>query len=314
MQEWQDIFGLRYMSSNMHSLLHLHESVASMGPLYMYSTFNFEGKLILWIRFAMNSRLILRWWDDDLGIRPNLPTDTLRILFSSAIGHDLVTMTHGTTQYGQQLISSLLYYRQSIIETTKPEYPLKLFHLNERILCRKSRMNNSTRVEKLAQCNSYIEEVEYLKMISCRTFLFFEQLIIRNIAYRTFRSVRSTKFSNCCVSFTFGSQVKLGFIRAIVRDAQDEDRIYVLLEELIDNERARIDASLQVKINNNQVSYIPNIYIRTRSHSFILRSSSCLSRKHSYRILANEETVEIIEYCSLKESSWSLLGCLRAIE
>ena len=59
-QEWHDIFGLRYMSSNIHSLLHLHESAASMGPLYMYSTFNFEGKLILWIRFAMNSRLILR--------------------------------------------------------------------------------------------------------------------------------------------------------------------------------------------------------------------------------------------------------------
>lgn len=46
-QGWQEIFGLRHMSSNIHSLLHLHESVASMGPLYMYSTFNFEGKLIV---------------------------------------------------------------------------------------------------------------------------------------------------------------------------------------------------------------------------------------------------------------------------
>ena len=43
-EQWQEIFGLRYMSSNIHSLLHLHESVAFMGPLYMYSTFNFEGE------------------------------------------------------------------------------------------------------------------------------------------------------------------------------------------------------------------------------------------------------------------------------
>lgn len=42
--EWQMFFGLRYMSSNIHSLLHLHQSVAFMGPLYMYTTFNFEGK------------------------------------------------------------------------------------------------------------------------------------------------------------------------------------------------------------------------------------------------------------------------------
>lgn len=219
-----------------------------------------------------------------------------------AIGHDLVTMTHGTNQYGEQLISNLLYYRQAIIEATKPEYPLKLLRLNERLLCRKSRSNNSIRVERLAQSNSYVEEVEHLKMLSGRTFLFFEQLVIRNIVYRTCQSVRSTKFSDCCVSFTFGSQVKLGFIRAILQDVQDE-QIYLLVEELIDSERAQVDAYLQVKINNNQISYVPNIYIKARSGSLILRSPSCLSKKHSYRILVNEETVEVIEYSSLKESS-----------
>lgn len=41
--DWQAIFGIRYMSSNVHSLLHLHQSTAHLGSLYMYSTFNFEG-------------------------------------------------------------------------------------------------------------------------------------------------------------------------------------------------------------------------------------------------------------------------------
>lgn len=41
--DWQTIFGLRNMSSNVHSLLHLHESISYLGPLYMYTTFNFEG-------------------------------------------------------------------------------------------------------------------------------------------------------------------------------------------------------------------------------------------------------------------------------
>lgn len=45
-QDWQSIFGLRHMTSNVHSLLHLHESVVYMGPLYMYSTFSFEGKFM----------------------------------------------------------------------------------------------------------------------------------------------------------------------------------------------------------------------------------------------------------------------------
>ncbi|CAF1602246.1 unnamed protein product, partial [Didymodactylos carnosus] len=31
------------MSSNVHSLLHIHESLRRMGPTYQYGTFNFEN-------------------------------------------------------------------------------------------------------------------------------------------------------------------------------------------------------------------------------------------------------------------------------
>jgi len=54
-KEWEKIFGLRYMSSNVHSLLHMHESIEFLGPLYMYSTFNFEGQFIICLRIPLFS-------------------------------------------------------------------------------------------------------------------------------------------------------------------------------------------------------------------------------------------------------------------
>ena len=43
-RRFQEIFGARHMSSNIHSLLHVHGSLKFMGPLWFYSTFSFEGK------------------------------------------------------------------------------------------------------------------------------------------------------------------------------------------------------------------------------------------------------------------------------
>lgn len=43
-RRFQEIFGLRHMSSNIHSLLHVHDSLKFIGPLWFYSTFSFEGK------------------------------------------------------------------------------------------------------------------------------------------------------------------------------------------------------------------------------------------------------------------------------
>ena len=220
-----------------------------------------------------------------------------------AIGHDLVTMTHGMTHYGQQLISNLQCYRQSIIEVAKPEYPQKLLDFTERILSRKSLMNGTIHAARETLSEYYVEELEHLKIISSRTFTFYEQLIINNVVYRTLQSTRSAKFSNCCVSFLFGPQIKLGFIRAILKDNVDEDKTFVLLEELIANPNKRLEACLSVKIDNNHVSTVPNIYVRTRSDSLVFRSPDSLLKKHAYRILGNEETIEIIEYSSLKESS-----------
>lgn len=212
-------------------------------------------------------------------------------------------MTHGMTHYGQQLISNLQCYRQSIIEIAKPEYPQKLLKFTERILSRKPLMNGTIHVVKETSSDYYVEELGHIKNVSNRTFAFYEQLIIKNVVYRTVRSTKSAKFSDCCVSFRFGLQIRMGFVRAILKDTQNEDKIFVLLEDLIENPNKRLEICLQVKIDNNHIATVPNIYVRTRSNSLLLRSSTSLLKKHAYRILGNEETVEIIEYSSLNESS-----------
>ena len=40
---FQETFGIRHMSSNIHSLMHVHQGLNMMGPLWFYSTFSFEG-------------------------------------------------------------------------------------------------------------------------------------------------------------------------------------------------------------------------------------------------------------------------------
>ena len=42
-EKYQETFDLRNMISNIHSLLHVSESLKYIGPLWMYSTFNYEG-------------------------------------------------------------------------------------------------------------------------------------------------------------------------------------------------------------------------------------------------------------------------------
>ncbi|CAF0897778.1 unnamed protein product [Rotaria sordida] len=97
-KDWQKIFDLRHMSSNIHSLLHIHESIQYLGPFYIC--------------------IVL-------------------LILKVSIGHDLVYMIHGMTHCGPQLISNLQYYRQAIIDVFKHDYPEKLFYFNESILSRR---------------------------------------------------------------------------------------------------------------------------------------------------------------------------------
>lgn len=43
--QFKVLYGVRHMVNNIHSLIHLAESVRDYGPLYEYSTFNYESIL-----------------------------------------------------------------------------------------------------------------------------------------------------------------------------------------------------------------------------------------------------------------------------
>ena len=60
-------------------------------------------------------------------------------------------------------------------------------------------------------------------------------------------------FSDCYVSSLIGTQVKMVFIRATLKDTQDEDDIFVLMEHLVDNEKKRFGSYYQVKVDYNDI-------------------------------------------------------------
>ena len=48
-EQFQMVYSLRHMSSNIHSLLHMNESLKLIGPLWMCSTFSLQDILMICI-------------------------------------------------------------------------------------------------------------------------------------------------------------------------------------------------------------------------------------------------------------------------
>jgi hypothetical protein len=221
------------------------------------------------------------------------------------IGHDLVSMIHGTIQYGPQALSIILQYRQAIIEINRSTYPEKLLRLTNGFLQRKASQpqTDTNQTVRRSSASSYTEEFQYRNMLLERNFIFYDGIIVHDVKYRTISSIRSKKYSDCCVSFLFGRQIKIGFVRGIVRDATQSEDVFVLLEELANDETRCPTHFLQVKRTQNDRFPVPFIHVRARSSCLFVPRPGDLIKKHAYRILSNEETVEIIEYASLCDSS-----------
>jgi hypothetical protein len=147
-EQWEEIFGLRYMSSNIHSLLHIHQSVAFM----VHYTFTVGSNSKVSLSFEDEARLSF---------------------FLRGIGHDSMDRTHGMTHYGQHLFTNLQYYRQAIMEVARTAYPLKLLTLVEQVLTWKATTDSSTYVKKESLPNCYAEELEHLNLVFNQEFLFF---------------------------------------------------------------------------------------------------------------------------------------------
>ena len=100
-RRFQEIFGIRHMSSNIHSLLHVHQGLSVMGPLWFYSTFSFEGNHLSFNSFVL---------------------DFLAIFLG--IDKDLVSTVHGTTEFAKQLIRQHMLYRDALVLHKHGAYPL----------------------------------------------------------------------------------------------------------------------------------------------------------------------------------------------
>ena len=81
--------------------------------------------------------------------------------------------------------------------------------------------------------------------------MLYEQSIIKNVLHTTLRSTKSTKLSDCYTSFLFEAQVKMRFVLATLKDTQNENNIFIRMEDLINNQKKQFIPYFQVKVDNN---------------------------------------------------------------
>jgi len=134
-----------------------------------------------------------------------------------------------------------------------------------------------------------------------RRFTFYEQLIIKNVVYRTLPSIKSMKSSDCCASSLFGAHIKMRFIRPTLKDTQDEDNIFVLMKGLVKNQKKWLRSCFQVKIDTNDISIASNIYVRTWSYSPTLHCPSPLLKKKYIKLLTTKKHLRSLNILAWKK-------------
>ncbi|CAF0823192.1 unnamed protein product [Didymodactylos carnosus] len=258
-KQYQQLYGLRHMQPNVHSMLHIHQTVRFIGPLFICSTFNFES-----------------------------------------IGHDLVSMIHGTTEYGKQMIMNHIYYREAIITTQQPDYPAPLLNFVEDIMCRKKVLNLSYtkmfnyHLSRPVDINLYENELQRIHLfLNNKPFQLHHSIVVNNCTDKTNLSSKNPKFNDSCVSFRFGAEARFGLIRAVI---STNVKILLLIEQLTDN-----DNKLRFR-HNNVVSTVRNIFYLKRSQLYHLRSPNDLIQKHCYRFRPNN-VIHVFKFNNLKDSS-----------
>jgi hypothetical protein len=89
--------------------------------------------------------------------------------------------------------------------------------------------------------------------------------------------------------FTFGfrSEVESSFVLGIVKKRLGEKRMSILMKDLIDDSRKKLDMNLYRHLSISIVG--PSSY-------FVLYSRLSALQKHAYQIIAIQETMERIEY------------------
>ncbi|CAF3394937.1 unnamed protein product [Rotaria socialis] len=266
-EQYQNVFGLRHMTSNIHSLLHVNESLKYIGPLWMYSTFNYEGidkDLISTVHGTIQfAKQLIRQ----------------HVLFRDAIiAHRNFSYPLSLFTFNEQLLNrkaSLFNYR-NIADGCRMPKPVssKLYDESE------------NGIATIVQ--SYFND----------PVIFFHSVKIGNLLLKTTTISYGKLFADNCVSFYFsGKQQKMGLIQAIVKS--NDDNVRVLIEELI--EKPTNSSKLKIKLNNKCIE-IPNTFILYRSHIYHLKHPKWVIKKHGM-IFRPGNCVVVLEYPNLKDNS-----------
>ncbi|CAF2960693.1 unnamed protein product [Rotaria sp. Silwood2] len=266
-EQYQNIFGLRHMTTNIHSLLHVSESLKYTGPLWMYSTFSYEGidkNLINTVHGTVHfAKQLIRQ----------------HVLFRDAIVcHRNLSYPLSLFTFNEQLLNrkqSSVHYKTIIDGCSLPKNVSSNLY-----------DNSKNGIATIAQ--SYFED----------PVIFFHSVKISNVLLKTTTISYGKQCADKCISFYFSdNQQKLGLIRAIVKSKQNTIRL--LIEELIEK---RPDSSkLKFKLENKFIE-VPNIFILKRSNVFHLKHPKCVIKKHAM-IFRPGNCVTVLEYPNLKDNS-----------
>ncbi|CAF3560592.1 unnamed protein product [Rotaria sp. Silwood1] len=242
-QRFQQIFGIRHMSSNIHSLLHVHQGLSVMGPLWFYSTFSFEGI------------------DKDLVSTVHGTTEFAKQLIRQHILYRDSLVLHKHESYPLILFTfneELLDRKQSNIHYKNFVDSCFLSNPVSKDLYDTSENGIATRVQSLFNDG----------------LIFYHSLIISGVLIKTTVTAYGKLVADSCISFSFADdQVKYGLIRAIVQSKKNTLRLFI--EELVEIKPGASKIKFNISNDQYQIPYIlqlkPSKIFHLKHPKFILK-------------------------------------------
>ena len=248
-EQFQVVFGLPHMSSNIHSLLYFSDGLKHIGPLWMCSTFAFEGNL-----------------------KSFIVSDSISLFLG--IGKDLVTTVHGTTDFAKQLVRQHVLFRDAIIRNNDPMYPLALFTFNVHLLNRKQTRPKYRNIHDGCGLPSSVPAIMYdtsengtagrVQAYFQGHITFYHSVLISNVVLKTTAVTYGRSMADNCISFRFGDyQQRYGLINAIIKSDQETVRLFI--EVLIEKK----PGSSKIKFKADDEHYsLPNVLLLQRSNIY----------------------------------------------
>ncbi|CAF4583957.1 unnamed protein product [Rotaria socialis] len=266
-KQFQLIFGLRHMSSNIHSVLHVHESLKFMGPLWFYSTFSFEGI------------------DKDLISTVHGTTEFAKQLIRQHILYRDAIIQHNNDRFPRVLFTfneHLMNRKQTKIHYKNFADSCYLPYPVSETLYDISPNGIATNVR------SFFKE----------DITFYHSITVSGVLLKTTVMTLGKLVSDSCITFQFADdQIRYGLIRAIIKSKKNVVRLFI--EELI--KKKAEESNFNFKINDVQY-HVPNIHRLRRSNIFHLKHPKWILTKNAV-ICKPSNQIIVLEYPNLKDGS-----------